>query len=1077
MQLIAEKLLESIEVIGTTWESIDLENDGIGIEVLLDAIESSFNNIYDLENTFNAVIPINNVMDSPKEILLKIIDYLIIEFISKHHSKIYHILLGLGAIINDAEQRQSIVLSKLLEVIKNPFEAIRNSFENINANFDADYIIALLYGALNDFANTELINILEEDFSSNAIRISIVDKDDPLQTARIYLFITGFTTDTNGIGIRLSFHGDSNLDFNKKISDAISFSLNSTLKSSIEQALELTFDGVKVKQLMDGTISKDVTVQSKLKYKANSVPHTLFSFPDFGSITYSRMEIEFKLNSKENKLDYDLKFSIKDINLSIIPTNTDGFLSTILPENGINSSFDFAFGYHHKKGLYFENGTDLSVILTLYSDAISKLLDVRALKILAAIKDQHFDIQTLVEGNIKLGPLQLTVSDLGLEMNLGRKDLPFTFNTINLPGLQNENYGLNLSFAPPKQIGFIIDTGAVTGGGYLSLNAEKGEYSGMLQLEFAKIGLNAIGILSTKMPDGSKGYSLLLIITAEFTPAIQLGFGFSLLKVGGLFGAHRQVEVEIMKEGFRSNSLESILLPHDPINNAPAIISKLGSVFPVTPNRYIFGPMASITWGTPKILTIDLGLLIETPVPLRVILLGRIRMALPTEKAALIKINLNMLGKIDFGEQTIEIDASLFDSYFTAYTLSGDMAMRMNYGNKPMFALSIGGMHPSYKKPSGFPTLNRVAISLSSGNNPRLRLEAYLALTSNTVQLGARLDLYAAAGNWNLSGTLGFDALIQFSPFYFIVDIYGSVALKRKSKHIMGLSVAFSLSGPNQWRANGKATFKILFFKGSISFNMTVGEKKQEALPTTEIWPILKTALESDNNWSVQLPKNGHTFVVFKDESANKVHPLGVIEFRQQIVPFNLEIQKFGNTQPLGANKFMIHKVEVASTASTASEISVISETKEHFAPAQFIELSEEEKLSRPSFERFTAGAQVQSSKVDTSTHIAKGLIYDQIIVDNKMDIATVGLKLHSKFQLANNRNIAALNTGIHNSGFERYKSAPIGISLRDKKYTITDKKTMKSVGFVSSSYTEAAQFMNNLEAEGNYQVVELNTL
>ena len=112
----------------------------------------------------------------------------------------------------------------------------------------------------------------------------------------------------------------------------------------------------------------------------------------------------------------------------------------------------------------------------------------------------------------------------------------------------------------------------------------------------------------------------------------------------------------------------------------------------------------------------------------------------------------------------------------------------------------------------------------------------------------------------------------------------------------------------------------------------------------------------------------------------------------------------------------MIHKVEVASTAS---EISVISETKEHFAPAQFIELSEEEKLSRPSFERFTAGAQIQSSKVDTSTHIAKGLIYDQIIVDNKMDIATVGLKLHSKFQLANNRNIAALNTGIHNSGFD----------------------------------------------------------
>ena len=46
------------------------------------------------------------------------------------------------------------------------------------------------------------------------------------------------------------------------------------------------------------------------------------------------------------------------------------------------------------------------------------------------------------------------------------------------------------------------------------------------------------------MPDGSKGFSLLIIMTADFGPGIQLGFGFTLLAVGGLVGLNRTMNLQ-----------------------------------------------------------------------------------------------------------------------------------------------------------------------------------------------------------------------------------------------------------------------------------------------------------------------------------------------------------------------------------------------------------------------------------------------------------------------------------------------------------------------------------------------------
>ena len=83
-----------------------------------------------------------------------------------------------------------------------------------------------------------------------------------------------------------------------------------------------------------------------------------------------------------------------------------------------------------------------------------------------------------------------------------------------------------------------VNAPGVVGGGFLRFDFQKHEYSGILQLEIAEtISVKAIGLLSTRLPDGRKGYSLVLIIFAKRFAPIQLGFGFTLTGIGGLLGS------------------------------------------------------------------------------------------------------------------------------------------------------------------------------------------------------------------------------------------------------------------------------------------------------------------------------------------------------------------------------------------------------------------------------------------------------------------------------------------------------------------------------------------------------------
>ena len=74
----------------------------------------------------------------------------------------------------------------------------------------------------------------------------------------------------------------------------------------------------------------------------------------------------------------------------------------------------------------------------------------------------------------------------------------------------------DLSFRPPTDIAIDVSSKQVSGGGLISRNPQTEEYAGLMQLQIAeKISVKAIGLLSRRLPDGSKGYSFVILIFVE----------------------------------------------------------------------------------------------------------------------------------------------------------------------------------------------------------------------------------------------------------------------------------------------------------------------------------------------------------------------------------------------------------------------------------------------------------------------------------------------------------------------------------------------------------------------------------
>ena len=230
---------------------------------------------------------------------------------------------------------------------------------------------------------------------------------------------------------------------------------------------------------------------------------------------------------------------------------------------------------------------------------------------------------------------------------------------------------------------------------------------------------------------------------------------------------------------------------------------------------------------------------------------------------AILNLQVNFAGVVDFERRELSFDASLFDSRVLTFTLTGDMAVRLYWGDNANFLLTVGGFHPAYTPPPmGLGPLQPAGDRDLRTAIPRLRAEAYFAVTSNTVQFGAKIELYAGASVFNVYGFLVARR----------ADPVRSVPLHRRRSAPCWRCVSGSIDAvqraarPDARRARrhgtrkGKASFEIGFiFTVTISVQLRRHLRRRRGSrrwpPIRVLRPADRGALNQRGNWSAVTPR------------------------------------------------------------------------------------------------------------------------------------------------------------------------------------------------------------------------------
>jgi hypothetical protein len=700
----------------------------------------------------------------------------------------------------------------------------------------------------------------------------------------------------------------------------------------------------------------------------------------------------------------EMLVTMDDSAVVVDSSDSDGFVAEMLGHTPLRVPFSITIGYSSSRGLVLEGTAPPTGTAAQSKTPLSGSGNVGPPVIAATIPiGRAFGPVTVHEVSIRLtrGPADAAPKDMTqytfeadtsfsvwigpVYLRLDQLGLMVSVDSSKPPAQRNLRFvDLHPGIKFPRGVAVEVYTALIAGGGSILHDPDQGLYFGTLDLCFrGGMTLKALALINTKNPDGSKGFSLLVFLTVEFGNPYPLGFGFFLQGVGGMLALHHTFDETAARAALPTGQLRNVLFPVDPVHHTTEVLRALQTLFPVRRGSHMFGILAKIGWASPTLVQFELGLIYEWGIQHRLILLGRVSAVLPRTDLAILKLNMDAVGVLDFDAGTFALDATLYDSKLCGrFVLTGAMAMRMNWHGPAGFALAVGGLHPEFTAPAGFPSVARLQLALTNGDNPKLICQSYFAITSNTVQFGADCSLYAAAFGFSIEGDVGFDVLIQLLPFHFLADYRASVQLKRGSHTLFKVSVAGELEGPLPLRLSGKATFEILWCDFSVSYNATLVEGGvPNDVVRVDVLAILSGALGDPTAWQAQLSEPASHLVSLRDVKVPGVllHPLGTLTVRQTVVPLGLtrDIDRVGTGTPSADRRFAITHATIGSAPQTTTGV------QELFAPAQYFDMSDDDELAAPSFEAMDAGVTFGDGgyTLDRGAAVASPFAYTDIVI------------------------------------------------------------------------------------------------
>jgi hypothetical protein len=220
--------------------------------------------------------------------------------------------------------------------------------------------------------------------------------------------------------------------------------------------------------------------------------------------------------------------------------------------------------------------------------------------------------------------------------------------------------------------------------------------------------------------------------------------------------------------------------------------------------------------------------------------------------------------------------------------------------------------------------------------------------------------------------------------FYFEVDVFAYLDVHVFGSDFASIHLDGTLAGPGRWHIAGNAKVHTPWPLPDFSVHIDehFGTDVDTPQVTVKVAELLQKEIEKAANWSAQLPTGGDSFLsLAKIDAGTDVlaHPLGALNFQQKLVPFELRLDKASGSKIDGANEFSGGALVLTQDGTpTAVGSAGARATSDFFAAAQFLEMSQADKLAKPSFESYTAGYRLASEDSDMGEILAVDLLYEE---------------------------------------------------------------------------------------------------
>jgi hypothetical protein len=475
--------------------------------------------------------------------------------------------------------------------------------------------------------------------------------------------------------------------------------------------------------------------------------------------------------------------------------------------------------------------------------------------------------------------------------------------------------------------------------------------SGALRLPLGAVIVDALASLRRTATGGP---SFLAVIGAAFTPGIQLPFGFAIDRVGGVIGIERRVDRDALSLGIRSGSATAVLFS-PPGADLQRRLTSAEVLFPPAPGQHVVGPLFGLAWLSlgpdAALVHADVGVLVQLGGPVTIVIVGSGRLTL----GEVLRIQADLAGSVDLARGRVAVDVSLVEARLLgAFRATGDAAFRATTSDSGATVFSAGGFYPGFDpKPAEIGPLRRLSLGTDIPTpGLDIRIEGYFAATSNTIQLGGRLDVVFDAALVVARGSVGLDALVQFSPFHFHAGVYGQVSVEFLGETFCGVRVDAIVDGPGPISVAARLTIET--FLKDIPWNETFTFGEGEADRVNRVTDLVEAvALRAAHSGALRASAPDDPAVVLEPLAANGVvlGPLGELVWSQRHSPLHVLCDRF-ESEPLDPPGQGVLVAVVAPAVKRHEE-------KEPFAPGSFLNLPENLALHVPAFDPQVAGIRI----------------------------------------------------------------------------------------------------------------------